>query len=392
LSEDIVERLPVRYAALACVIASGLLISGPGLLASADPGGGGNGSNASGGDPQSTDNGATPKGLLSALSTLPGLHWLSQGPAATAPAIGSVAPPLMNLPILPPPGTAPSGPNLVPAFMLPNPDNPHGVAVTRTPGAQQPPAGVDSQPAEGRIAPLSQGPLSQEQRQGANTSPTISVVAPATSGVPVGPTDTINNPLPGAAPFNVNKPVLPQVLPPLLVLLLTAIANHVPLAGLVITPLMNATLPPLLAGFFTPGQSGSPVPILLPGAGLPAMMPSVLSLAGLLPLSGPPPADVAPMGMDAPEAPAAGPTPPVNEPAPPLTSPDNGVSALDDPVAFRAGYSDYLRNAGMAQITAIAVPGALAILLLWLGGGFIGYRQARAGHIIRAEGITRFLH
>jgi hypothetical protein len=383
LSEDIVERLPVRYAALACVIASGLLISGPGLLASADPGGGGNGSNASGGDPQSTDNGATPKGLLSALSTLPGLHWLSQGPAATAPAIGSVAPPLMNLPILPPPGTAPSGPNLVPAFMLPNPDNPHGVAVTRTPGAQQPPAGVDSQPAEGRIAPLSQGPLSQEQRQGANTSPTISVVAPATSGVPVGPTDTINNPLPGAAPFNVNKPVLPQVLPPLLVLLLTAIANHVPLAGLVITPLLNATLPPLLANLLT-----NTVPTLSPGT----VTPSVPSQAGpaLLSVSGPPPADLSPMGMDLPKSP--GPTPPVSELPPLLTSPDNGVSALNEPVAFRAGYSDYLRNAGMAQITAIAVPGAVAILLFSLGGGFIGYRQARAGHIIRAEGITRFLH
>ena len=60
-------------------------------------------------------------------------------------------------------------------------------------------------------------------------------------------------------------------------------------------------------------------------------------------------------------------------------------------MAFRAGYSDYLRNAGMAQITAIAVPGAAAILIFTVGGGFIGYRQARAGHVIRAEGMSRFL-
>ena len=60
-------------------------------------------------------------------------------------------------------------------------------------------------------------------------------------------------------------------------------------------------------------------------------------------------------------------------------------------MAFRAGYSDYLRNAGVAQITAIAVPGAVAILLFSVGGGFIGYRQARAGHVIRAKGIARFL-
>jgi hypothetical protein len=97
------------------------------------------------------------------------------------------------------------------------------------------------------------------------------------------------------------------------------------------------------------------------------------------------------MGMDVPVAPAQGPTSPTGETAGPPTAPHNEVSPLSEPVAFRAGYSDYLRNAGMAQITAIAVPGAVAILLFSLGGGFIGYRQARAGHIIRGEGITRFL-
>jgi hypothetical protein len=64
---------------------------------------------------------------------------------------------------------------------------------------------------------------------------------------------------------------------------------------------------------------------------------------------------------------------------------------VSEPVAFRAGYDDYLRNAGMGEIAAVAAPGAAAILLLSAGGGFIGYRQARAGHLVRTEGLARFL-
>ena len=352
------ERFLVRCAALACVIAGGLLIGGPGLLASADPGSGGTGSTASGGDPRSTDTGATSKGFLSALSTVPGLNWLSQLPGGV-PTIGPIPPPVMNLSTtMAPP--VPNGPNLVQAFTLPNPG--------------------------GGVAPPSQRRQQRAQTSPTITLPTITVVPLTTSGAPVGPTVTIKNPAPGAAPFNPQKPILPQALPPPLVLLLTVIANDVPLAGLVITPLLDATLPPVLANLLT-----NTVPTLSPGTGLPAVMPSVPSQAGpaLLSVSGPPPADLSPMGVDLPQSSA--PTPPVSELPPLLTSPDNGVSALDEPVAFRAGYSDYLRNAGMAQITAIAVPGAVAILLFSMGGGFIGYRQARAGHIIRAEGIARFL-
>ena len=104
------------------------------------------------------------------------------------------------------------------------------------------------------------------------------------------------------------------------------------------------------------------------------------------------PADLVPTGMDV----NVSPSPQFHrvaldqqqQPNPP----QNGdVSPMSDPVAFRAGYSDYLRNAGTAQMTAIAAPGAAAILLFAVGGGFIGYRQARAGYVIRAEGIARFL-
>jgi hypothetical protein len=374
-----VDRLPVRYAALACVISGGMLIGGPGLVASADDGTGG--STGTAGDSQSSDTSSTPHSFLSSLASLPGLLGLSQLSAANVPSIGAVAPPVMSLPPQQAPTTAPNGPKLVQAFMLPDSGNPHRVAVTvpesapQTPDRERP----GNSPGAGPQS-VPQPQTHQQPQQGENTSPTLLPLAP--SDAPAGITITIPNPLPGGQPIDLNKPLLPQVLPPPLVMLLTAIAKQIPLANLVITPLLNMTL-----------LSNTAAPTLPPGGLLPATMPSALSNVNraLLAPSGPPPADVAPMGMDVPDAPAQEPTSPPDGTAGPLTGPRNGVSSLSEPVAFRAGYSDYLRNAGMAQITAIAVPGAVAILLFSLGGGFIGYRQARAGHIIRAEGIARFL-
>jgi hypothetical protein len=359
-----------------------MLISGPGLVASADDGTGGSTSPA--GDSQSSDTSSTPHSLLSSLSSLaslPGLLGLSQLSAANVPSIGAVAPPAMSLPTQQAPTTVPNSPRLVQAFMLPDPGNPHRVAVTvpqsapQTPDRERP----GNSPGTGsQSAPRPQ--THQQPEQGENTSPTLLPVAP--TGAPGGITITIPNPLPGGQPIDLNKPLLPQVLPPPLLMLLTAIAKHIPLAELVITPLLNMTV-----------LSDIAAPTLPPGGLSPATTLSALSNTNraLMSPSGPPPVDVAPMGMDVPDAPAQEPTSPPDQPAGPPTAPRNGISPLSEPVAFRAGYSDYLRNAGMAQVTAIAVPGAVAILLFSLGGGFIGYRQARAGHIIRAEGITRFL-
>ncbi len=60
--------------------------------------------------------------------------------------------------------------------------------------------------------------------------------------------------------------------------------------------------------------------------------------------------------------------------------------------SFRVGYSEYLRTAGVTEMATLALPGVGGILLLTAGGGFIGYRQAKAGHAVRTEGIARFLH
>ena len=83
-----------------------------------------------------------------------------------------------------------------------------------------------------------------------------------------------------------------------------------------------------------------------------------------------------------------------NEPLNSHREPMPGAVGRDvsPPASFRAGYSEYLRNAGVTQMAALALPGLGGILLLTAGGGFIGYRQAKAGHAVRTEGIARFLH
>jgi len=174
------------------------------------------------------------------------------------------------------------------------------------------------------------------------------------------------------------------------------ISDRFPLAGLFITPVLNAKIPPFIADVVIPALLSDIVIPTLPGTVAAATTtPKMSSLAdpgaSLMKPSGPLPAELALAGMDMPLSPEPTPgEPPIEPPNPPNPINENAAT-LSDAVAFRAGYSDYLRNAGMAQITAIAVPGAAAILLFTLAGGFIGYRQARAGHLIRAEGISRFL-
>lgn len=59
--------------------------------------------------------------------------------------------------------------------------------------------------------------------------------------------------------------------------------------------------------------------------------------------------------------------------------------------SYRAGYTDYLRAAGLGEVAAVAVPGVTGILALIGAGGLLGYRQARAGHTVRSSGTGRFM-
>ena len=402
-----VERTLIRYAAVACVVAGGMLMSGTGAVAVADEtGNDGAGTRTTTADAgtqtvdtgtQTVDTGTKPGGV-------------------TLPRTSPISPPVMILPSRLAPSTLPegtTGPFTSPSFTMPGraaSTLPSADTAGKKPAGQQPSVTLvepdNSQPAVGVIdnsASLEQTSPSLEQTGSSSSStpksPTISLVPLVPPGVPMGPPITIKNPLRDLLPIKLDQPILPQLLPPPLVLLLNAIAQHVPLADLLIEPLMSFEVPTFITDVLL---SDIVVPTLPLGAMFhAAAVPTGLSLSNPTNWSSPasdapPPAELAPMGMDMPQEPAPepGPTRPpavVDQPQRPNPPPDNSVSPLSEPVAFRAGYSDYLRNAGVAQITAIAVPGAVAILLFSVGGGFIGYRQARAGHVIRAKGIARFL-
>ena len=62
------------------------------------------------------------------------------------------------------------------------------------------------------------------------------------------------------------------------------------------------------------------------------------------------------------------------------------------PASYRVGYTDYLRSAGISQVVALAAPGVGGMLVLTGAGGFVGYRQAKAGHAVRAGGTARFVN
>lgn len=96
-----------------------------------------------------------------------------------------------------------------------------------------------------------------------------------------------------------------------------------------------------------------------------------------------------------PSAPLGGPMPP-GPPPPPPPPPTPAVKPAVKPVAAqpdppRIGYPDYIRDATVAQIAALALAGAAGLGALTGAGGVVGYRQAKAGFALRAAGTARFL-
>lgn len=147
------------------------------------------------------------------------------------------------------------------------------------------------------------------------------------------------------------------------------------------------------------GRPGVP-----PGMNIPPreLLPESPVLPVIPDLAGPLPAIVVPPGVpgiagsvgnselttpapESPPPPAAGRVAPAERPAAPRTGDGQVVAS-----SYRAGYGEYLRTAGMYEVAAVAVPGATGIMLLTGAGGFIGYRQARAGLVIRSRGAARF--
>lgn len=81
--------------------------------------------------------------------------------------------------------------------------------------------------------------------------------------------------------------------------------------------------------------------------------------------------------------PLAGPAPPA---APPPPEAGGG-----SPEPGRVGYPAYLRDADVAEVAVVALPGLAGIVGITALGGFLGYRQAKVGYMLRAAGSARFL-
>ncbi|MDT5010583.1 MAG: hypothetical protein QOH57_2200 [Mycobacterium sp.] len=408
------ERSSVRYAAVACVIAGGLLMSGTGGVALAKPESpstpGKDAPSVPGKDAPSKPDKNGPDEPSEPDTSPPG-HGGDHGLGYKTPTAGPIAVPKFNIPLRLGPLTLPAIelPQFRP-FNLPPVGGPQSVSTT--------PAGTKSLPGL-RIPTLS----FEQLGLGTGEVPHAAVPAPGNGGIATpatsptisllplvppdhaGPPLIIKNPLPDTLPIDLDLPIVPQLLPPPIVPVLALMSQQIPLVDLVMSPLNNIVLPPLLSDIIVPALlSDVIVPTVsidsfIPGTGVPLNSPMSSQVAAALTPMVAPPAELAPMGMDMPQAPLTSPGPlpsapmvdPPRLPALPAPPPQDRVAQLSEPVAFRAGYSDYLRNAGMAQITSIALPGVVGILLVTVGGGFIGYRQARAGHIIRAQGNARFL-
>jgi hypothetical protein len=69
-----------------------------------------------------------------------------------------------------------------------------------------------------------------------------------------------------------------------------------------------------------------------------------------------------------------------------------GSNVVVPGASYRIGYTNYLRNAELSQVAALAVPGVAGMLVLTGAGGLVGYRQAKAGHAVHTSGTARFVN
>jgi hypothetical protein len=114
---------------------------------------------------------------------------------------------------------------------------------------------------------------------------------------------------------------------------------------------------------------------------LPVIVAPATGLGGGGGSPGAPALPVAPRGVTA-EPPAG------REPLPANVGSNVAVPAA----SYRIGYTEYLRNAGLSQVAALALPGVAGMLVLTGAGGLVGYRQAKAGHAVHTGVTARFVN
>lgn len=152
-----------------------------------------------------------------------------------------------------------------------------------------------------------------------------------------------------------------------------------------------------------PVSVSPPVTRLVGGVSLQLPGPEILSAPAAAggtapvqrpPVQGPPvqgPPAPGPQGRVAAERPAvvalAGPPNRSSGPSAPSSRPPSAGPA----VSVRLGYPEYLRRADITGLALVALPGLAALLGLTAIGGVLGYRQAKAGYLLRAATAGRFL-
>ena len=149
-----------------------------------------------------------------------------------------------------------------------------------------------------------------------------------------------------------------------------------------------------------PGQPGEPTPVQVSGGSHESAATGEPATVNMPPVVGFPPVIEAPLGPvstpggngPAAETGAGGRPAPAQEPNPVRERPPASVgNATEAPASFRVGYPEYLREAKTGEVAALAVPGVVGLLVLTALGGVVGYRQARASHLVHAAGTARFL-
>lgn len=159
------------------------------------------------------------------------------------------------------------------------------------------------------------------------------------------------------------------------------------------TPVDNGGVSLALAAAYSAG-----VPAAQPGFGPPTAPGEYF--VDLSPVTAQPPDAVA--GASARPALGASVPPAGPSAAPPGVAPLSGPSVGASPPlrpdavgkpseSVLPGYQGSLRAADVGVLAVAALPGLAAIAGLTALGGFLGYRQARAGYLLRAAGAGRFL-
>ena len=130
-----------------------------------------------------------------------------------------------------------------------------------------------------------------------------------------------------------------------------------------------------------PGVGAAAAELPLAPITLPVIVAPAAGLGAAAGRAGSPALPAAPRGVSA-EPPAG------REPLPANVGSNVAVPAS----SYRIGYTEYLRNAGLSQVAALAVPGVAGMLVLTGAGGLVGYRQAKAGHAVHTSGTARFVN